>query len=285
MRYGLVLILLIGVNLQAQNFKKHIAFLASDSLHGRGPNTADELKAANYITAELKGKKLKTVFQKLPFEGDSATNVLVFFDCKMDSTIILSAHYDHLGMGTNKSKELLNKHGIHNGADDNASGVAMVMELAKWLAKEKKHRYNYVFAFYSAHEAGLFGSAYFGQSSLCSNLKIRAVLNFDMVGRLDETAKIVRVAGAKTDPAFDAYFEANQKKPINFRYDDGSLLLSDLKPFAEKNLPTLGFSTGIHDDYHKMSDDEGKINYPGMLSIYGIMKGLLLSIEKKPLKR
>jgi aminopeptidase-like protein len=285
MRYGLVLILLIGLNLQAQNFKKHIAFLASDSLHGRGPNTTDELKAANYITAELKSKKLKTVFQKLPFKGDSATNVLVFLDCKMDSTIILSAHYDHLGMGTNKSKELLNKHGIHNGADDNASGVAMVIELAKWLAKEKKHRYNYVFAFYSAHEAGLYGSAYFGQSSLCSNLKIRAVLNFDMVGRLDETAKIVRVAGAKTDPVFDVYFESNQKKPINFRYDDGSLLLSDLKTFAEKNLPTLGFSTGIHDDYHKMSDDEDKINYPGMLSIYGIMKALLLNIEKKPQKQ
>lgn len=284
MRSVLVILLFIGANLQAQNFKKHIAYLASDSLHGRGPATADEHKAAAYIKAQFKGKKVKTVFQKVPFEGDSATNVLVFFDCKKDSTIILSAHYDHLGMGSNKSKELINRTGIHNGADDNASGVALVLETAKWLMKTKKHRYNYVFAFYSAHEAGLHGSAWFGQSSLCQSLKIRAVLNFDMVGRLDNTSKTVRVTGAKTDAVFDKYFEANQKKPVNFRYDDTFLLLSDLKPFAEKSLPTLGFSTGIHDDYHKKTDDEDKINYPGMAIIFDSIKGLLLHIEKMPKK-
>lgn len=284
MRSVLVILLFIGANLQAQNFKKHIAYLASDSLHGRGPATVDEHKAAAYIKAQFKGRKTSTVFQKFPFERDSATNVLVFFDCKKDSTIILSAHYDHLGMGSNKSKELVNRTGIYNGADDNASGVALVLETAKWLIKTKKHRYNYVFAFYSAHEAGLYGSAYFGQSALCENLKVRAVLNFDMVGRLDNAAKTLRVTGAKTDAVFDRYFESVQKKPLNFRYDDAFLLSSDLKPFAVKNLPTLGFSTGIHDDYHKKSDDEGKINYPGMELILNSIKGLLIQIEKKPVK-
>jgi hypothetical protein len=105
-----------------------------------------------------------------------------------------------------------------------------------------------------------------------------------MVGRLDNTSKTVRVTGAKTDAVFDKYFEANQKKPVNFRYDDTFLLLSDLKPFAEKNLPTLGFSTGIHDDYHKKTDDEDKINYPGMAIIFDSIKGLLLHIEKMPKK-
>lgn len=319
------LLLIFYLNTKAQHFKQHVLFLASDSLHGRAPGTVDELKAANYIATQFDSANCKVVFQKfrpilnpspphppstssLKEKGsiasgqtapDSAINVFGILDFGKDSTIIISAHYDHLGYGTNKSREIIRK-GIHHGADDNASGVAMMIELAKWidlvsnpppphrpltpspmekgsgiifLARDFK--YNFLFAAYSAHEAGLFGSAYFAKSKLCNSLKIRAVINFDMVGRLDSTSKTLRISGAETDPVFHTLFHQQQDSVFHFRFDDENILLSDLNPFAEKGIPVLNITTGIHDDYHRISDVESKINYEGMNSIFRLIKKIL----------
>src|SRR5687767_4964370 len=92
----------------AQDFKKHILFLASDSLHGRAPGTADELKAAGYIASQFDSAGCTSVFyQRFPFEKDSAVNVIGVSDFNQDSTIIICADYDHLGHGSNKSKEIV----------------------------------------------------------------------------------------------------------------------------------------------------------------------------------
>ena len=139
-------------------------------------------------------------------------------------------------------------------------------------------KYNFVFVAYSAHEAGLFGSDYFSKSDLCKGLKIRAAINFDMLGRLDSTAKIIRVSGAGTDSAFYRLFRIESGIPLYFRFDDENIAESDLKPFALKNISVLNLTTGIHEDYHRISDTEDKINYNGMRQIYQLIEKVLHSI-------
>ncbi len=265
-------------HVQSQHFKPHILFLASDTLHGRAPATDDEKKAAAYIAQKLSAANCTITFQKFPFEKDSALNVFGFLDFKKDSTVIISAHYDHLGYGNGKSKEILKK-GIHHGADDNASGVAMLLELAKNLSKNKKLKYNFLFAAYSGHEEGLYGSGYFAQSHFFNLLKVRAVINMDMVGRLDATSKTLRVGGATTDSLFLSFYRKQQNKHLHFRFDDENIQLGDLKPFAEKGIPVLHITTGIHDDYHRISDTEDKINYKGMELIFELLHNYLQEVH------
>jgi len=270
-----ILLISICINSFAQDFKKHIVFLTSESLHGRAPATTDEQKAADYILHEFISANCSSVsVQKLPFENDSAINVIGMFDFKKDSTVIISAHYDHLGNGSDKSREVSAK-GIHPGADDNASGVAMIIELAKTISKKSKWKYNFLFIGFSAHEAGLFGSDYFSKSTLCNSLKIRAVINFDMVGRLNKTLPIVRISGRNTDNDFSIFFKSAVIQNLHFRYDDSNISQSDLKSFTEKKIPVLNVTTGTHDDYHKMSDTEDKINYDGMNDIFKLTESLL----------
>lgn len=284
MRYNItllfVVIFLCGTH--AQDFKKHVVFLASDSLHGRAPGTVYEKLAGNYIAGSFKKSGAKVTAQKFHFESDSAVNVFGYLNNKKDSTIIISAHYDHLGLGTNKSKEIVKK-GIHHGADDNASGVAMMIELSKWLGKQKRQRYNYLFAAYSAHEPGLYGSANFAKSDMFKALRVKAVINFDMVGRLDTTNKILKISGTKTDSLFTAFFKKEDMR-FNYRFNDANIPVSDVKPFAEMNIPMLHFTTGLHADYHRISDTEEKINYEGMNQIFGLLQNLLVTINKKPVK-
>lgn len=267
----------------AQDFKQHILFLASDSMHGRAPATIDEINASNYFFSQFSASGCDTIiFQKFPFKNDSAINVIGIIENGKDSTIIFSAHYDGLGFGNGKSKDILKK-GIHNGADDNASGVALLLELQKEIAKwsnENTLRYNYVFAAFSAHEAGLFGSDFFSKSKICESLKIKTVINFDMVGRLDEASKTIRVSGLETESFYQPFFESTENFSLNFRYDDSNLLVSDLKPFVKKNIPALNITTGVHSDYHRMSDDENKINYKGMNLIFNLLNSLIKFIEK-----
>ena len=279
-----LLLLLLFMSAGAQNFKKHVAYLASEQMHGRAPGSADELRAATYIANGLPACTIiyqhfafKDTSQKGPIVRDTATNLIGFLDCGKDSTIIISAHYDHLGYGSNKSLDLFKK-GIHPGADDNASGVAMMLELARYLASGHRLKYNFVFAAYSAHEAGLLGSAYFAQSTFCQKLKIRAIINMDMVGRLDTTAKVLRISGFDTDSAFARFFNAHDDNPIHFRYDDANLADSDLKPFKDGHIALLNLTTGTHTDYHRSTDTEDKINYPGMLQVYTLLQQLLVGM-------
>ena len=110
---------------------------------------------------------------------------------------------------------------------------------------------------------------------MCNSLKIRAVINLDMVGRLDSTSKTLRISGSETDPIFHTLFHQQPDSILHFRFDDENILLSDLNPFAEKGIPVLNITTGIHDDYHRISDLESKINYEGMNSIFRFIKKIL----------
>jgi Zn-dependent M28 family amino/carboxypeptidase len=274
--------MLIFSYLPAQHFKKQIAWLSSPALHGRSAASADEKKAAYYIKKELLAAGCSWVrLQRFAFQNKQAINVIGMLNFKKDSTIIISAHYDHLGLGSDRSMEIVNRAGIYPGADDNASGVAMMIELAKAFSKNNGWKYNFVFAGFSAHEAGLFGSDYFSKSNLSSSLKIRAVINFDMVGRLNNDYPVVRISGADTDTTFSNYFKTETARDIHFRFDDSNISLSDLKPFAAMHIPVLNFTTGLHIDYHKQTDTEEKINYKGMKTIFSEVQSLLKIFKKE----
>ena len=267
---------LYTLSINGQSFQQHIRFLANDSLQGRPPGTVYEKMAADYILKQLQQTNCDEAFlQSFPFYQDSAVNVIGLRSHNSDSTIIICAHFDHLGLGGAKSLEVKKK-GIHNGADDNASGVAMMIELAKWSGQIES-KYNLLFVAFSAHEVGLFGSSFFAKSDYFKRLKIRAIVNFDMVGRLDKQSQTLRISGADSDTGFGDFFD-NHQTTFKFRFDDEVLSNTDLAHFLEMQIPLLNFSTGIHDDYHKTTDDESKINYQGMEQIFEMVKDLLTAL-------
>lgn len=282
MRIWLVFLFLVPIYCGAQDFKKHILYLASDSLHGRAPGTVDEAKAAKYISQYLdKFLRTKTEFQKFYYAKDSvsidsATNIIARISNKQKRLLVLSAHYDHLGMGSAKSREIIHREGIHHGADDNASGVAMVLELGKWLSSQKKFPYNVVLFFSSGHEDGLYGSRHLIESNAIDTNELAYFINFDMVGRMDVQSKTIRLAGIEKDSLLRVFFEAT--KTFHVRPDDENIKFTDAGAFLNKGKHTINITTGIHDDYHKRGDVESKINYDGMILIYNRMKEFLSSL-------
>lgn len=178
-----------------------------------------------------------------------------------NEVIVIGAHFDHLGYGGQNSMEPNHDPVIHNGADDNASGSAMILELARRLQKEPLKR-TVVVAFFNAEESGLLGSTHFTESWAQHEQeygKIFAMLNFDMVGRYQ---KELAVLGTET--AFEWESELgeffNKDFGINVVQKKKSVGSSDHAPFIDKKIPALFFTTGTHEDYHKGSDDFNKIN-------------------------
>lgn len=269
----------------AQLLKKHISYLASDELEGRLAGSKAETKAANYLAKYFDGLKLKPYNKSgyiQPFTynvrlnphdttssiKNNGKNVVAFLDNKAAKTIVIGAHYDHLGRNEHHHSTLANSDGqIHNGADDNASGVAAVLELARIFSQNKtQENANYIFACFSGEEDGLMGS-----KNLAENLKkeypnVVAMINMDMIGRLDSLKNLV-VGGIGTSPIFGQIIEKNKPAGFNISLDSNGIGPTDHTSFYLKDIPVLNFFTGTHTDYHKPSDDENRINYVGATAI------------------
>lgn len=275
-------------SLMAQaDFYTIISYLASDSLEGRAPTTKGDILTQNYLTNFFLTEKLTVTTQKFSFPNenkiDTAANILAYVDNQKDSTILISAHYDHLGWGNKKSREISKKHQIHNGADDNASGVAMMLMLAHYVISDSnkiKSAYNYLFVAYSAHELGLFGSKYFSESADCQRLKIKTAFNFDMVGRLNKTNPMLKIGGTISDTTYNHFIHQYENTNLHFRLADEQLLQSDAMFLYNKAISSFSFTTGVHDDYHKAGDDSNKINYEGLATIFTFLKDFLKQINK-----
>ena len=202
--------------------KEDISYLASDELKGRATGTEGEMKAAEFIAKRFKdmgvsSKGTDGYLQKFSFlpktdphkdteyvsmNSDSTitgTNVIGFLDNKADKTIIIGAHYDHLGLGGTGSLHRGDTE-IHNGADDNASGVSVMLNLASKL-KGKHLNNNYLFIAFSGEEMGLLGSNYFVKNPTIDTKAVNYMINMDMVGRLKED-KTIAVYGTGTSPRF-----------------------------------------------------------------------------------
>lgn len=263
--------------------KEDVAYLASDELEGRQTGTEGERKAAEYIANRFEEMGIKSIgtngyYQDFSFtpktdphqeieytvkNGDSSVtgrNVLGYIDNGAERTIVIGAHYDHLGYGGDGSLHR-GEAAIHNGADDNASGVSVMLDLAGKL-KETNTSNNYLFMAFSGEEMGLLGSNYFVKNATIDAESINYMLNMDMVGRLKADSTLA-VYGTGTSPYFKQAVTANNKG-FKIIENESGVGPSDHTSFYLSDIPVLHFFTGQHEDYHKPADDADKLNYDGM---------------------
>ncbi len=211
----------------------------------------------------------------------TGTNVIGFIDNGAPTTVVLGAHFDHLGLGEDgNSLVRTGQPQIHNGADDNASGVAALLELARMLKSSKLTANNYLLAAFSGEELGLLGSKYFVEHPVVDPKSLNYMINMDMIGRLNDSSKTLTVGGYGTSPEWGKLFSQTGKKGIYtgnlvFRFDSSGTGPSDHASFYRKDIPVLFYFTGLHSDYHKPSDDVEKLNYAGQMQIVRHIYSLL----------
>jgi hypothetical protein len=286
-----------GTDILGTNLKHHITYLASDSLHGRMTGSSDERKAADYIIAQFKlngipNTKGNTRADKYlqHFEWNpnidsirthiSGNNVVAYINNHAANTIIIGAHYDHLGWGDEKHSTYRGPKAIHNGADDNASGVAAMIEIARMLKTSDLKGNNYLFIAFSGEELGLYGSKWFVEHPTFDLGTCNYMLNFDMVGRVDSVTQTLVVNGVGTSPVWKDAVEKIHT-PLHIKTTESGVGPSDHTSFYLKNIPVLFFFSGQHKDYHKPTDDEEKINYAGMENAVAYAMDLLKQLDNK----
>lgn len=247
--------------------RNSIEILSHDTMLGRAAGGMNEKKALQFIQHTIKenyGLKLKKQNFTISLADNDelkCVNGYIFINNKAKETILVTAHYDHIGLGGKLSKALKDNE-VHNGADDNASGVGMLIQLIHSIQKQSSKPLNYLFVFYSGHEIGLYGSQAFVANKKALIKKVKLHINLDMVGRMREQT---------------VYFSTNSKnienqlrdtdyiKPRKGRED--LLTQSDIKWSVEQRIPAIHLTTGVHIDYHKPTDDAEYINYMGIEQI------------------
>lgn len=305
--YRIIAILLILSNVAfAQTdytrVKKDIHYLSSDKLKGRFPGTKQELKAADYIIKTfsklgLEPKGDKGYLQVFPFKMSKnphatdnemiskgyAHNVIGYLNNGAKYTIVIGAHYDHLGLGLGgNSLDANPENKIHNGADDNASGTAGVMELARYFANNGvTENHNFLFICFSGEEEGLLGSKFFTNNPTIVMNDISAMINMDMIGRLNDSSKKIIISGVATSPTWGPALNRRAGNSIKYKADSAGMGPSDHASFYLKNIPVLHFYTGTHSDYHKPSDDANKINNNGEALVLNFIVELINDIDKE----
>ena len=196
--------------------------------------------------------------------------------------IVFGAHYDHLGWGQNGSLYRGKEPMIHNGADDNASGTAAMLELAQLFASEPPKR-SMLFLAFGAEEMGLLGSSNWVNNPTRPLKDIAVMVNIDMLGRLPDSTNKINIQGVGTSPGFEALV-----KKTNEAYDFELGLIpdgqgsSDHASFYRKDVPVLFFFTGLHTDYHRPSDDADKINLPGEKKAARFIADVARTIDQTP---
>ncbi|MEK6615619.1 MAG: M20/M25/M40 family metallo-hydrolase [Bacteroidota bacterium] len=292
---------LFGQNISLNNIQKDIKYLSSDELKGRGTGTPQEITAANYIAKsfekfklEPKGnnnrylysysfKKSKTLKDTTEKVTVNSYNVAAYLNNDAENTVIIGAHYDHLGMGHDNILSDTTAEGkIHNGADDNASGTAGVMELARYFAQNnRKEKFNFLFICFSAEELGLHGSKKYCENPTVDFSKVNYMLNMDMIGRMNDSTKKLIIYGVGTAPDWVLLID---KIPSEFsiKKDSSGIGPSDQTSFYLKDIPVLHFFTGQHADYHKPSDDYEKINFAGEKKVLEYIIRIIEETENLP---
>lgn len=206
-----------------------------------------------------------------------ARNVVAWINNNAANTVVLGAHYDHLGFGEDKNAlDAVNE--VHNGADDNASGTAALLELARKLKKQSPASNNYLLIHFSGEELGLMGSKYWLDNPTAT-ITPNYMINMDMVGRYD-TARKLTIGGYGTSPEWGTTIPLLAKN-LAYKIDSAGTGPSDHASFYRKDIPVLFFFTGSHPDYHKSTDDWDKINYDGIHSIVNLVYEIVASTDTK----
>jgi Zn-dependent M28 family amino/carboxypeptidase len=284
--------------------KEDVAFLADDKLEGRQTGTKGEILAAEYLTKRFKSigllpKGTVDYSQAFSFKpktdphrevefttnADSTItghNVIGFIDNNAKTTIVIGAHYDHLGFGGEGSLYRERDKAVHNGADDNASGVAVLLNLASRLQVKNnqakiKDKNNYLFMAFSGEEMGLLGSNYFSKNPTIDTETINYMINMDMVGRMKVDSTLA-VYGTGTSPMFKQTLKSNNDK-FKLVENESGVGPSDHTSFYLIDIPVLHFFTGQHEDYHKPGDDSDKLNYDGMNLISDYIYNIISDLD------
>ncbi|MEO8493464.1 MAG: M20/M25/M40 family metallo-hydrolase [Planctomycetota bacterium] len=291
---------------------KSVRYLASDDLEGRGIGTTGLDLAADYIAKEFDRAGLDTtLFAGSPFqvltgsdaralttddelEGGAAprqpqvlknvVGALAGGGDFGDETIVLGAHYDHLGYGGEWGSLAPWTHDIHNGADDNASGTAVMLEVARqFAASDEKLRRRVLFVAFTAEESGLIGSEYFVRTPFEPISNYIAMINLDMVGYLRSN---LEVSGTGTAREFESLVgDLGSKHSLRLVTDPGGYGPSDHASFHAKGIPVLHLFTGFHENYHRPSDDAEKLNIAGMRQVTQFTVDLIIQLanaEQRP---
>ncbi len=207
-----------------------------------------------------------------------ARNVVGFLNFNAPTTVIIGAHFDHLGYGED-GNSLDGQGQIHNGADDNASGTAALIELGRLLQTTTAHSNNYLFIAFSGEELGLFGSKYWLEHPSV-NITPNYMINMDMVGRYDSARKLT-IGGYGTSPVWGGIFNTTIDHNLVIKLDSSGSGPSDHSSFYRKDVPVLFFFTNSHSDYHKATDDWDKINYDGELEIVHYVNQIIEATNDK----
>jgi hypothetical protein len=286
-----------------------VIILANDSLEGRETGTDGEAKAGRYLSDRMQELGLApygddgTYFQRFRFKphppvqrhqlGDSVTmgmalvrevtgrNVIGYLDLGASRTVLIGAHYDHLGKGDENSL-WTGLPEIHNGADDNASGVACMLEVARRIRLDpgKYSGNNYLFIAFSGEEKGLWGSNYFTKHPTLDSASFNYMINLDMVGRL-KPERTLAINGTGTSPSWDAALDRMNRKGLNLVRSESGTGPSDHTSFYHIRVPAVHLFTGQHEDYHKPTDDSHRINYAGISDISEFILGLIRELREE----
>ena len=285
-----------------KHIKKDISYLASDKLKGRGTSSTEEKIAATYIASSFKKSGLvpkgnDSYFYNFVFKKNSnphdttlvniperkGINVIGFLDNSAVNTIVIGAHYDHLGLGyDHNSLDANPEDKIHNGADDNASGTSGVLALAKYFSENNvKENYNFLFICFSGEELGLLGSKKWCDNPTIDLTKINYMINMDMIGRLNDSTKKLLIYGVGTSPTWVPLLEKTNAY-FSIKMDSSGIGPSDQTSFYLKDIPVLHFFTGQHSDYHKPTDDVEKINLAGEKKVLEYIVDLINQTNSLP---
>jgi len=278
-----------------------VAYLASDELMGRGIDSEGLAEAADYVQRQFKEAGLIT---KLPGGAPSQTftaprkssdsmskdtpprserNVLGILPGKgphKDEVVILGAHYDHIGFGRRGPGDDRPRE-VHNGADDNASGTAVLMEVARRLGARKEPLDRTVlFIAFTGEERGLLGSRHYIKNPVFSLEKTVAMLNFDMVGRLRGDSLMINGTATGKELS-DLLDEANSEIDLKLFKNPKNVGPSDQAPFFLVHIPAIHFFTGFHDCYHRPTDDVETLNCEGMVEISALVERLTVKVADR----
>ncbi len=233
----------------------------------------DAQQASGKVEIAQKMIPVKNVVAMLPGRGFNA-----------DEYIVVGAHYDHLGFGERGTLAPATTRSIHNGADDNASGTAAILELCRRLGARKTPLQRSVLViFFTGEERGLLGSDHFVNNPLVPLDKIHSMYNLDMVGRLKPNNEVA-VGGRESAPGFQSMMnEVDAASPLKFVAMSGATFgSSDHASFMTKKIPALFLFTGLHSDYHRPTDDVEKINFEGIATVVDASEEIIRSLAVMP---
>jgi Zn-dependent M28 family amino/carboxypeptidase len=281
--------------------RSDIAYLASDRLEGRLTGSPGNDSAAAYIARRYKYLRLKTPFPGYlqnfvarpaanAHMGDTAglktQNVVAILEgtdpAYKGKYIVVGAHFDHLGRSAQYAMDPQAGDAIRNGADDNASGTAAVLQLARMLSVSRP-KHSVIFVNFSGEEEGLLGSQYFVDNAPVSLDSVVSMFNFDMVGRLRDDKLFVYGTGTATElPSLVDSSNLKILPALSIQGGGDGFGSSDHASFYAKNIPVLHFFTDNHDDYHRATDDVEKINAGGEARVVNLAFDMIKSLDTRP---